>query len=374
MESLGYMPYVCVYPGSILRLLKQPKLYVALVVALPAAILGGSLKYWQKYIEPGKFSGVIKEDACYGSVVLLVGFLCAFRIDAAYRKFWYACDYSYRLCGDLFNGTSAMLSFTRCSKAPKEEVDHFRHLLIRLVSLLNAVIIGELEIGVGREELADSEEIAKTPPNFWSLQLLDFDGISQEAQDELMRASNKPEMVFQWIQQIIVNAWNKGIFCVDSPIVSKAFKELADAMNQFHEAQKITEVPFPFPYQMALQLLLISHWIITPIVTVEWTASVPWAAIFSFAGVFSLWLFLGLAIELDQPFHATVNSVDMHYLQRLLNHRLLEVIDSINKPLPSLSQSVKRGVSRRTVSDISTGGIATVAVSRASVVGPTAEV
>lgn len=366
METLGYAPYVCLYPGSILRLLKQPKLYVALVVAMPAAVFGGSLKYWQKHVDPDRLKGVIKEDACYAAVVLLVGFLCAFRIDAAYRKFWNACDHSYRLCGDLFNGSCSMLTFTRCSKAPKEDVDHFRHLLIRLVSLLSAVIIGELEVGVARDELADSEKADKTP-NFWSLQLIDYEGISQEAQDELLTASNKPEMVFQWVQQIIVSAWNKGIFCVDAPIVSKAFKELADAMHQFHEAQKITEVPFPFPYQMALQLLLISHWIITPIVTVEWTASVPWAAIFSFAGVFALWLFLGLAIELDQPFHGTVNSVDMHYLQRLLNYRLLAVIDNINKPIPSLRQTAKRDVSRRTSHEVSTGGIATVAVSRASV-------
>eukprot|EP00930_Biecheleria_cincta_P008431 TRINITY_DN10986_c0_g1_i2.p1 TRINITY_DN10986_c0_g1~~TRINITY_DN10986_c0_g1_i2.p1 ORF type:complete len:384 (-),score=65.12 TRINITY_DN10986_c0_g1_i2:53-1204(-) len=358
-RSLKYTSYVCVTPSNILGLLKQPKFYVALAIAIPCGIIGGGLKYVIKnYYDPAKdpLRGLINTNEVYNTLSFLVVFLAAFRLAAAYTKFWSGADFVYSIIGDLFDSASDLISYNRGAAASAEEIDDFQQLIIRLFSLLNSLIFAELEAGSDRMQNGSEHDMNDAAlPKSYDFDLIDVNGISDEYMDKLINCPNKVELVFTWVQMVIVDGWHKKLFSVPPPVLSRAMSDLGTAVVHFHEAQKITEVPFPFPYMMALQLLLTTHWWITPIVMQRFTELWYWAFLFSFGTQFSLWFLLGLAMELDQPFQHTRNSVDMRYLQRLLNHRLLTITDTFKFPSPHLKKPFKQNLERN-VDDMAGSG------------------
>mmetsp|Transcript_70814 Transcript_70814/g.124996 ORF Transcript_70814/g.124996 Transcript_70814/m.124996 type:complete len:375 (+) Transcript_70814:69-1193(+) len=357
MDSLQYSANVCITPANLMRLFKQPKFWIAMAVAFPCGIVGGGLRAYQTYTSDTTLQSVITNNAPYETLTFVAAFLSAFRIQAAYSKFWEGCDHAYNIVGDFFDTSADLVAYTRNSKAPPEEVDDFRQLIIRLFSLLNSVVFAELETGVQRNL---DDKSGKTPTAY-TFELLDIAGIEESCIDTLINTENKVELVYHWIECVIIEAWHKKIFSVDPPIMTRSLMDLSHGIEHFHEAQKITEVPFPFPYQMALQSVLIMHWMITPIVTASWTDYYVACAFLCVTGVFSMWFFVGIAMDLDQPFSFTQNSIDVRYLQKLLNHRLLSLLQAAKHGPPTLSKTVRRTMSRKSMkeepgSQSSTGG------------------
>lgn len=360
MENLSYTSWVCPAPSNVFLLLSQPKVYVAFAVALPCAILGAGLKFIQKNYDETFLRDFIKDDAAFGCLTLLVIFISAFRITKAYNKFWDGCGYVYNINGDLFDAAADLVAFTRCAKASTKRVYDFHQLLIRLLSLLHALICADLDKGAQRT----SAEGSKLPMAY-NFELIDISAVDQESLDSLLDTSHKVELVFQWIQNIVIEGWNDGVFGVPAPIMARAFEDMGSAMVHFHEAQKITEVPFPFPYMMALQILLVWHWMLTPLVTAQWSDYEYWVFAFCLAGTFSLWFFVGLAMELDMPFNLTRNSIDMRYMQKLMNHRLLTLIGTFKKDDPVLSSAADFSLGCHSLTNV--GGLAETAKRRTSV-------
>lgn len=350
-KALSYTDSVCVTPLNILALLKQPKFYVALAIAIPCGVVGGGLKYIIKNrydADKDPLEGLVNTNEVYNTLSFLVVFLAAFRLGAAYTKFWSGADYVYNIIGDFFDAASDLISYNRGAAAPASDIDDFQQLIVRLFSLLNSLIFAELEAGSDRIQKGTEHhmEAEAALPQSYDFELIDVSGISDEYMDKLISCPNKVELVYTWLQMTIVDGWHKKLFSVPPPVLTRAMSDLGTAVVHFHEAQKITEVPFPFPYMMALQLLLTTHWFITPIVMQRFTELWYWAFLFSFGTQFSLWFMLGLAMELDQPFQHTRNSVDMRYLQRLLNHRLLTITDTFKQPSPHLKKQFKQDLKR----------------------------
>eukprot|EP00930_Biecheleria_cincta_P052828 TRINITY_DN3812_c0_g1_i1.p1 TRINITY_DN3812_c0_g1~~TRINITY_DN3812_c0_g1_i1.p1 ORF type:complete len:368 (+),score=73.49 TRINITY_DN3812_c0_g1_i1:90-1193(+) len=342
MEALQYSAVVCPTPHNVCKLLRQPKLWLALSASLPCALIAGVLKYIQNHHDLLRMGGVINDKEAFQTLTFFVLFVASFRIEAAYIKFWEGCNHAYNIGGDIFDGCAEIFAFTRMSKAAPGAVQDFQQNLIRLCSLLNALIFSELETGADQEVDIASDET----PTAYTFELLDVGAIDANSMDKLMFTENKVEMTFQWINHLIFEAWHKDIFSIPAPMLPRALADLGSALKHFHEAQKLTEVPFPFPYVLALQMMLVAHWCITPIVTAEWTEYATWAAAFSFGSTFSLWFFVGIALDLDMPFSFTKNSVDVRYLQRMLNRRLTGLAYEFQFATPRLGAEAKLCLSR----------------------------
>jgi len=84
--------------------------------------------------------------------------------------------------------------------------------------------------------------------------------------------------------------------------LSRSFQEIANGMVAFHEAVKISSIPFPFPYAQTCDLLLMIHWLMMPIVMAQWTAQPVWAFVFAFVQVLILWALNFIATEMENPF------------------------------------------------------------------------
>eukprot|EP00439_Symbiodinium_sp_Y106_P072233 s1314_g13.t1 len=299
-------------------------------------------------------NGVINDDQAYTGIVVLISFLIVFRTQTGYHKrapqsFVQNQHSSLSLRGlflrgvasqqfrprleDLSDGCSDLIAYCEGSKLEDEEVQAFQHLLIRLASLLSAVCFAELMGG------GIAYEDPTVPTKFMEYELIDFGGLDDDTRQFMLDGQGSPEIIYQWIQIAICRANNMGTFGVPPPVLTRAYQDLGLSMIRFHQAQKIVEVPFPLPYVVALQLLLITHWVMTPIVCSGWTDYTAWAVMFALTNTLSLWFFVGVAMEMDSPFKQAMFAIDSKALQRHLNHRLMAQLHTFEGPQPSLKKT-----------------------------------
>jgi len=218
------------------------------------------------------------------------------------------------MLGEWFDATSSLMAFCKKSQADKRDVLIFQHTLVRLVSLLNATVLMELAAGSGLD---------KPETRAFELELIDAEGIDRESLMTINQTHDKVELIFQWIQQLIVESQCHQIFSVAPPVLSRSFQELATGMVRFHEAVKIAKIPFPFPYMQIMEVLLLFHWLITPFLTCMWVRSTFWAGVVTFMQIFFFWSLNAIACELENPFGEDVNDLPIQEMQLTMNRRLL---------------------------------------------------
>lgn len=109
-------------------------------------------------------------------------------------------------------------------------------------------------------------------------------------------------------------------------------------MVKFHDSLKIADVPFPFPYMQTLELLLLLHWIVTPILMGSWTSSPAWTGVLCFMLILIFWSLNSIAIELENPFGEDDNDLPAKETQHTLNQQLLLLIRPSTLVTPQLSQ------------------------------------
>jgi len=254
------------------------------------------------------------ETSAYTSFASLIGFMTVFRTGQAYVRFAEGTMLIHQILGDWHDATSTLVAFCRYSEADKELVVSFQQKLVRLMSLLNAMILGELEGD-------DSAEMAATR---W--ELIDVSGLDRRLLALLARSKSRPEIVFQWVQNEIVDNIKTGVLTIPPPLLTRAFQELANGMMKYHDAAKLARVPFPLPYTIVVEMLLAIYAVVTPIVMSTWAEHVGWGALFSFVLVFVVWSMHVLALELENPYGLDANDLDMSEIQCELNRHLVAAL------------------------------------------------
>merc|ERR1712113_721717 len=153
------------------------------------------------------------------------------------------------------------------------------------------------------------------------------------------RSASRVELVFAWIQLLIVENISNGVLAIPAPILSRAFQEIASGMVAFHDAIKISYVPFPFPYAQSCDCLLILHLLAAPFVISQWVTSPVWAFIFVFIQVFILWSLNFIAVEIENPYGTDANDLDGCRMQQEMNHQLLILLDPSTVRTPKLTST-----------------------------------
>ena len=82
------------------------------------------------------------------------------------------------------------------------------------------------------------------------------------------------------------------------PVVSRIYQELSNGALGFHQAQKISRVPFPFPYAQLLAIMKVYFILTVPMAVVCFTDSVPFAIFMSF---FTSFIFVCLNEVRERP-------------------------------------------------------------------------
>lgn len=290
----------------------------ACLVALPCSAVTAALKLWSNYVDPELLTenSVLSNAQAWSGFSFLVGFLVVFRTSQAYSRFWDGCTSTHQMSAEWFDAASALVSFCKFSKAESEVIDCFKQTLVRLFSMLHACALADIE---------DTEQQDRIVA--FTYELIDADAIDEQSLNVVRQSDSKVELVFTWIQQLVVENIDTGVLTIPPPILTRAFQELANGMIQFHEALKISTIPFPFPYAQACDCLLIMHLLIVPFVTNIWVASPAWAALFSFIQVLIYWSLNFIAVEIENPFGMDANDIDGNHMQVEMNRQLTLLIE-----------------------------------------------
>jgi len=307
----------------------------ALCIATPCALLCGVMKSllsghlfseiapWMQDPE-----SIMRESQAWSGFSFLVGFLIVFRTSQAYSRFWDGCTATYLMRAEWFDACSALISFCKCSKAHPSSVQNFQQTLVRLFSMLHAVALADIE---------DSNTDNFEDVSAFKYELMDAEGIDATSLLIIKESDAKVELVYQWIQLLIVENIETGVLSIPPPILSRSFQEIANGMVQFHEALKISTIPFPFPYAQTCDCLLLLHWLIVPFVVCTWTTHPFWATVLCFVQVFILWVLNAIAVEIENPFGMDANDIDASSIQMEVNRHLALLIDPDSQRVPQLS-------------------------------------
>lgn len=305
----------------------------AMLVSIPCSAIAALLTLgmarghleWMKHEE-----SILKDNAAWGGFNFLVGFLIVFRTSQSYTRFCEGATSTRRMRAEWFDACSSLVSFTKHSRVDKERVGCFQNTLVRLFSMLHAAALGEIEDSFSKD--VDSVEA-------FNFELIDVDGIDPESLEAVRDSFTKVELIFQWIQQLIVENIDTGVLSIPAPILSRSFQEIANGMVAFHDSLKISCIPFPFPYAQVCDFILVLHWVIAPFVICQWVSEPQWAAVFTFAQSFVLWALNFIAVELENPFGMDVNDFDGHEMQTEMNEHLLLLMRPSTMKTPDLSDT-----------------------------------
>merc|ERR1712039_372535 len=99
--------------------------------------------------------------------------------------------------------------------------------------------------------LADIEDSVKDSAvqtvKAFGFDVIDPCGLDLESLKAIQNSSAKTELVFHWVQEFIVEGIGTDVLSIPAPVLSRAFQEMASGMVAFHDAMKLSYIPFPFP-------------------------------------------------------------------------------------------------------------------------------
>jgi len=255
--------------------------------------------------------------ALWGSFTGMLGFLLVFRTQIAFSRFWEGGTLLQKIRGVWFNATSNLIAFSNSSSAPQDELKKFQQLLIKLMSLLYCTSL---------------QQITSVDDNHF--EVLDIAGIAETSLLFLSSASNRPEVVMQWVQRLIVENTSKGVIPIAPPLTSRIFQELSNGIVDVQNAMKIKEFPFPFPYAQMITAFLLFITIINPMIAAMFVQSGYVACTISLVIPFALWSLNFVAAELESPFGEDPNDLPVANLQERFNESLRLLLHPMVATLP----------------------------------------
>ncbi|CAE7239364.1 unnamed protein product [Symbiodinium sp. CCMP2592] len=264
-------------------------------------------------------------SAAWSGFTFLVGFVIVFRTSQAYTRFWSALGDTHQMMAAWLEAASSLVAFSRSSPADPLLVENWLHTVMRLFSLLSASALQELT------------DVAYH--HTWGLPTLDASAIDHQSIETLDSSSCRVELLYYWIQQYVSDGSHHGVLITPPPLLSRTLAELAKGMDRYQDAMKHSKVPFPFPYAQTTLTLLIFHWILTPLVMVQWSSSTAGACIFTFVQVFTLWCLNATAVGFERPFGGELNDIDHLELQMNMNKSIINLMEPRTRRTPFIPSS-----------------------------------
>ena len=124
---------------------------------------------------------------------------------------------------------------------------------------------------------------------------------------------------------------------IPAPLLARSLADLDQAFGVYKEITKLAYCPFPFPYAAASEIVLVFISVITPVVVCAWTKEVVAAVVVTFGLVFIFWTLHMVAPELENPFGADDNDLNVSELHQELNSRLLTLVSVAACRMPFLT-------------------------------------
>eukprot|EP00927_Polykrikos_kofoidii_P042233 TRINITY_DN3608_c0_g1_i9.p1 TRINITY_DN3608_c0_g1~~TRINITY_DN3608_c0_g1_i9.p1 ORF type:complete len:533 (-),score=77.63 TRINITY_DN3608_c0_g1_i9:204-1802(-) len=308
------------------RIFRQAIFYYSAAFAIPAGILTVILR--ERF--PDAVERVSIHSSASSNLSMLISVFVAFRASQAYARFWDGTTALFRLRGHFFDVVSSLFAFSRMSKAPQEDVAHFRHTSVRLFSILETLLLADL----ANEGELDGSELA------FDYSIIDPAYFDDETLAALKTAKFPIEMLVQWIQSLIVEAMHSGVLAVPPPICTRSFQELQAGIAWFHVARRITQTPIPFPYTFATHFVLAMNWLVMPFAANSWSNSSWMSGALATIQVLAMFVLNGVSKEMENPFGCDENDLNVEDGHVDFNNMLWQMLTPSMLILPKRSDNV----------------------------------
>ena len=191
-------------------------------------------------------------------------------------------------------------------------VDTFKQTMIRLLSLVSAMMLTQLE---GKDTLTGDSGY-----NILDVSSLEMAKIRMLAKDEKKgRGGNTMDQGADHRTHQL-----RGHCRCQLRFLTRVFQELDLSMGKYHEAERFSQIPFPFPFAATLDLIMVLHTITTPFVIMNLTGDHAFLPIAITALTsFIMWNLHLIPGEFENPYDGDMNDLDMQGLQDDLNAKLL---------------------------------------------------
>jgi len=290
----------------------QASLYAGLV-----SIFSGLLKYADVsgYIPVSSMQAELN-SALFSGFTFTLSFVLVFRTNQCYNRFWQCGSSVCTMRSMIYEACSSLVAFAHMSKHPVHEVEALTQTLVRLFSLLHACALSAVSNATDND-----------------FPIIDLEAIPMDVLQELKGFDGKlrVDIVYQWIQTLIVNSLSSGLLNVPPPILSRVFQEMEKSMVEFNQILQVITIPFPFPYAQSAALLLALYSIFTPVVVVFWTERIYVAMIFTFVCTLGMFVIELIATEIENPFGEDINDLPIPDFQTDMNSSLLMLLNPITK-------------------------------------------
>lgn len=271
----------------------------------------------------------------YGALSALVAMLTMLRVVHALVRHRESARLLCRMSGHWLGAASAAVAFCKYSKSPEEFVNRFLQIFVRLVSLLGAVAMAELAVvGSGGGSAAEL---------LLAHELLDVQGIDRTSLVHLRSSACKLEVVFQWVQNVVLDNVSTGVLGMPAPALSRVFQELGSGIVAYRDAMRCqARQPQLLPFAAVADLLLLVHTAATPVALARAASHPAWSALAAFALAFAIWSGHLLAGELED-FASGRGPCEA---QRALNASLLSLLSGTSRCSPGLSVEPSQALRR----------------------------
>lgn len=272
------------------------------------------------------FSHVTPSPEVYKSWVVITFSVLILRSVWALVRQAAAFNFVYSSVARWFDVASSLICFCKGSVKGSAEISKFHHVVVRLVSMINAVGFSTLQ-DVGQNN---------TPKQF-TYSLVDLEGLDIGTRSSLQELPCTVEAIFSMIQGLMMESQNSGILSAPPPIIAGTYKGLSISLSRFHDAMKLASVPLPVHCHIAQVMVVLIHTVLSPLAFVEWATGLLSTCISVFIMTVTVWYLHELSLALEKPFQCTTSIERMHQLQDNLNDRLVALLQQAVQPVPCLS-------------------------------------
>eukprot|EP00929_Paragymnodinium_shiwhaense_P107100 TRINITY_DN7313_c0_g1_i1.p1 TRINITY_DN7313_c0_g1~~TRINITY_DN7313_c0_g1_i1.p1 ORF type:complete len:584 (+),score=116.50 TRINITY_DN7313_c0_g1_i1:50-1801(+) len=316
-----------VIPGALARALPS-----GIIVVLLMTVFGPDSQYWRREVmEEEGFRASQLWALLTGSIMLLI----SFRIHKAYARFWDGTTLLHQMWGEWFDAASCLFAFSSPARVEKaQEVQDFRHTLVRLMSLMH---------GSALEEIAIDQDPWEGYP------VLDIGGLDQETLRYIHEAQfnknfnfKRVEVIIHMLQTLVVAKANEGILKVPPPILSRVFQTLSRGQVNLANCKKITETLYPFPLVQLTAALLLVFSLVTPLLVAAICDRASHAFFITLVVVFGSWAVNQIAKELEMPFGSDDNDLPLLQFQEHMNNSMLMLIRPETDHVPFITPDCQK--------------------------------
>jgi len=316
---------------STLMRLSGSVLPAALKWAATAGITAFILKHIQNSVMPANMLGDLEiSPAAYSGFSFTLGFVIVFRTSQCYNRFWTCATHVNAMRAEWYEAASALTTFITMSEKSLEEQNLFCHKTIRYFSLLHSLALQRLVDGEEAFPVIDLESLPEE-----SLRLV----LDSGSDDEGMSA--RVELVYQWIQALIVTSMSSGLLNVPPPILTRVLQQMTSGMVNYNSVLDIISIPFPFPYAQVTFVLLTFYVCFIPIVMCLLVHEAWIACICGFLSVLCLISVDLVSTEIENPFGHDANDLPCHEFQNKMNRALMNLLHPAASDPPELCANAK---------------------------------